>query len=296
MTNREINLTPTATLLEIDASIHKERNKGAKQAFANNIPCRTWGIASESNIGIVLVHGLGAHGGWFEALARRLKLKNVFVLSYDLSGFGKQKEKPYLSRQQWLDETAAVFAHMKTLMPNKPIFLLGNSMGALIALACCRAIKPSGLILLSPAFAGHPNLFSLSFQLLELCKCIFLPHSHAKLPYSTDLITQDAQVKAWIDKDPGRLHIVPRRMLLDLFFLTQRARWQKIKLSCPVLMLTAGKDGIVDNAVTELIFEQIDSPNKSKTLLSGAAHDLALDPAVNDVVDLITDWMISAPN
>jgi acylglycerol lipase len=291
MNNTEINLTPTATLLEIDSSSLKEEND-----INSQMPCRSWGIASESNIGIVLVHGLGAHAGWFEALARRLKVKHIFVLSYDLVGFGKQKNKRYFSYHQWLDETARVFAYMQSVMDNKPIFLLGNSMGALIALASCQSIKPSGLALLSPAFAGHPNIFNLSYQLIELCKAIASPDSQLKLPYGTDLIAKQEQVRAWLDRDPERRQIVPRRMLLDLFVLTQSLRWQKIRLKCPLFMLTAGLDALVDNQVSELIFQQINSPNKKKTFLSGAWHDLALDPAVNQVADLLADWMNSAIN
>src|ERR1700722_8873076 len=120
MANTEINLTPTATLLEIDSSSGRKKQK--------KIPCRTWGNALESDAGIVLIHGLGGHAGWFEALSRRLKIKHIFVLSYDLVGFGKQKNERYLSYSQWLEDTASVFAYLRCIMPDKPLFLLGNSM------------------------------------------------------------------------------------------------------------------------------------------------------------------------
>ena len=164
MTNTQINLTPTATLFEIDSP------------SGNKIPCHTWGIASESTAGIVLIHGLGGHAGWFEPLSRRLKIKNIFVLSYDLVGFGLQKNKRYLSYRQWLENTVSACAYLRSIMPDKPLVLLGNSMGALIALDSCQSIKPSGLVLLSPAFAGHPSIFSISYQLTQLCKVFCNTH------------------------------------------------------------------------------------------------------------------------
>ena len=279
MSNTEINLTPTATLLEIVSS------------FRHKIPCRTWGIASESNAGIVLIHGLGGHAGWFEALSRRLKIKHIFVLSYDLVGFGKQKNKRYLSYRQWLEDTTSVCAYLRSVMPDKPLVLLGNSMGALVALASCQSVKPNGLALLAPAFAGHPNIFSMSYQLPHLFKAIANPKDELILPYSTDLIAKEEQVKSWLDTDPARRRAVPGKMLLDLFFLTQQLRWQRTKLDCPLFMLTAGKDNIVDNRVSELMFRHIISPNKKKIVFPEAMHDLALDPAVDKVTDLLADWM-----
>ena len=83
MSNTEINLTPTATLIDIDSSFMANTPKPPEDKSKDieepsKIPCRTWGIASESDAGIVLVHGLGAHAGWFEALARRLKVRQIF--------------------------------------------------------------------------------------------------------------------------------------------------------------------------------------------------------------------------
>lgn len=283
MANTEINLTPTATLLEIDSSSGKKKQK--------KIPCRTWGIASESSAGIVLIHGLGGHAGWFEALSRRLKIKHIFVLSYDLVGFGKQKNERYLSYSQWLEDTTSVFVYLRSIMPDKPLFLLGNSMGALVALASCQSIKPSGLALLSPAFAGHSDIFTISYQLPHIFKAIANPNGELTLPYSTDLIAKEEQVKSWLDQDPSRRQAVPGKMLLDLFFLTQKLRWQRIKISCPLFMLTAEMDNIVDNQASELMFQHIISSNKKKTMLSGAMHDLALDPAIDQVGDLLVDWM-----
>ena len=95
-----------------------------------------------------MIHGLGAHSGWFEALASRLTSKDIFVLSFDLTGFGKQKDTPFHSYKQWLVNTQTAFIYIQSIMADKPVFLLGNSMGALVALQAVisQLVKPSGLI------------------------------------------------------------------------------------------------------------------------------------------------------
>ena len=279
MANIEINLTPTATLLEIGG--------------LNKIPCRSWGIASESNAAFLLVHGLGGHSAWFEAFARRLKVKHIFGLALDLRGFGKRKDELGVNMNNWLEDIEIAAKYLHSLMGNKPVFLIGNSMGGLLALKACQHVKPSGLALLSPAFAGHPKIFSLSYQITELVKAVIKPNGQSTLPYGTELITRDEQLKIWLDKDEDRRHTVPSKMFLDLFFLTQSLRLKKINLACPLFLITAGKDGIIDNKVSELIFRQINSPNKKKTILSNAMHDLTLDLAVDQLVDLLVDWSSS---
>ena len=95
-------------------------------------------------------------------------------------------------------------------------------------------------------------------------QAILSPDSEIELPYGTDMITKDEKVKVWLDQDPARCRSVPRRALLDLFFLTLNLRRHKIKLNCPLFMVTAGADSLVDNEVSELIFHKSIVNNKKK--------------------------------
>jgi alpha-beta hydrolase superfamily lysophospholipase len=276
MTNIEINLTPTATLLEIEA--------------LNKIPCRSWGIASESNAAFLLIHGLGGHSGWFEALGRRLKVKHIFGLALDLNGFGKRKSNNGLKSEIWLKDIEIAFKYLSSVMGNKPIFLLGNSMGGLLALKACQRVKPSGLVLLSPAFGGHPKIFPFSYQFRQLFKTMADPNRQVELPYCTDLITRQEQLINWLDNDDDRRRTVPGKVLIDLLFLTQSLRMQNVKLDCPLLLVTAGKDGIVDNKATDFIYKQIKSTNKKKIVMPNSSHDLTMDSAIDQVTNLLAEW------
>ncbi len=276
MTKAEINLTPTATLLEIDAE---------KKIF-----CRSWGMAAESNAAFLLIHGLGGNSGWFEAFARRLKVKQNFVLALDLAGFGRRSNERYINVRHWLKDVETVSGYLHSLMGGKPIFLLGNSMGGLLALEICPIIKPSGLALLSPAFAGHPKLFPLSYQLPAVWKALVDPDFEMDLPYSLDLITREESVKVWLDKQGTRRQSVPSRVLLDLLFLTQSLQLKQINLRCPLFMITAGMDGIVSNQVSEMVFRKIKAPSKKKVVMPKAMHDLTLDLDLDQVADNLIGW------
>src|SRR5580692_6317226 len=149
----EINLTPTASLLDIEPLA---QSKG-EEADHQPISARTWGLASDCTAGVLLVHGLGAHSGWFEAFGRRLKVNRFFVLAYDQLGFGKRHHEKFLSYEQWLDDLAAVFDYQRSLIGDKPLYICANSMGAAITLKAVSSqlVDPTGIALFSPALEAN---------------------------------------------------------------------------------------------------------------------------------------------
>lgn len=275
----DINLTSTATNVHIGS--------------AGEITCRTWGDVANAETGLVLIHGLGGHSGWFEALASRLKPNNIFCLAPDLSGFGIRKENNNLSIQLWLKEIEMAFDYLVSLMPDKPVFLLGNSMGGLLALTACQHMNPAGLALLSPAFAGNNKYFPLSYQLKEAIKALLNPKAEVRLPYGTDAITANEICAKWIDADNNRRYTIPGQVLLELVALAIKTRLDKIYLNCPLFIASAQLDEIVDNKIIELVYKQIHSDNKVAFAIEKSHHDLTLDLAVEEVSSRLTKWISS---
>lgn len=97
-----------------------------------------------------------------------------------------------------------------------------------------------------------------------MLKALAEPNKEITLPYGTDLITSDGQVKFWLQNSGNARTAVPGKMLLDLFLLILDLRLKQIKLPCPLFMITAGIDDIVSNKASELIFAQIKAPGKEK--------------------------------
>lgn len=277
MVNADINLTPTATLVDI-----------------GTITGRSWGLVSESYAGVLLVHGLGGHSGWFEPLARRLKVRQIFALAYDQVGFGKRKTEVFSSSEQWLSDLIKVVRHLKALLGDKPIFLVGNSMGGLIALKALPSLSPAdiaGLTLLAPAFEGHPKTFPWHYKLNMLFKALLNPEQEYPLPYQIDAVTDQEAVKVWLKNEiDGDFHI-SGRMILSLLGLTQGLRFSNLNAGCPILMLTAGRDSLVDNRTNKYIYDRLLCPQKQQRLFGSAMHDLTLDPVIDQVADEIVSWI-----
>ncbi len=240
----------------------------------------------------MLVHGLGAHSGWFEALARRLKVKRIFSLAYDHVGHGKRATQVLMMKQQWLNDLKEAYEYLRETVGDRPIFVMGNSMGAVVALKALQEITPSGLVMFSPGFDGHPDMFKLSYRLRAMSTALIKPDKLLTLPYTTDQITREPQVRNWLANDPDRKFELSARMLLELLKLTQDTKSStRRKLPCPIYMFTSGHETIVNNLVSEAIFERLNAPSKRKHSFPEAWHDLMFDPVLDELVQLLLTWI-----
>ena len=281
----DINLTPTGSLIEIPRKI---RNAFTYDGQSETIAARTWGHASECKAVCLLVHGLGAHSGWFEALARRLKVRRIYSLAYDQVGAGKRRGEPLLMKQQWLDDLECALDYLASTVPDKPIILMGNSMGAVIALKAAlskRKDQLAGLVLFSPGFDGNPNTFSLGYKVKALFNALTDPDRVMPLPYTTDDITPDPRVRNWLTNDAGPKLTVPARTLFELLKLTSETRAGAKNLQCPVIMFTAGNEKIVNNIVNREVYDRLNAPNKKLVHYPEAWHDLMFDEAIDKMAD-----------
>jgi len=281
--NDEINLTSTAQKLTFEAS-SPEKGRWT-------ITARSWGDLDSAGATALLVHGLGAHSGWFEAFASRLQAKGVYALSYDQIGFGARRNEQFHSKNEWLADLLASYAYLKELSGDRPLYLIGNSMGAVVTYSCIDKVDPKAVILFSPGFDGHPVTFNLLYKVNALLASFFAPDKDIELPYSVDDITPSQAVRDFLVNDPERRFTINARMGMELLKLTIATKMGSKSASCPVMMATAGIEKIVDNHASEKAFESLKAPEKKRVRYPDSWHDLMFDPEIDRVVDDAWDWL-----
>jgi pimeloyl-ACP methyl ester carboxylesterase len=119
-------------------------------------------------VGIVLVHGLGgSHLNWMSVAPRLARWGRTRVLAPDLVGFGLT---PVAGRRTTVAAQRALLHRLVRETCDRPVVLIGNSMGGLIALAEA-ALHPetaAGLVLVDavlpgPWRQGRPRVVVASF-------------------------------------------------------------------------------------------------------------------------------------
>jgi len=139
-----------------------------KMADGVHIAVRTWfNPRKESQAIIIVFHGMGGHGGYYKYLAERMVPYGLLIASVDLRGHGySEGRRGDLKMRSLLADVKQLVDHFKSICFEKPIFLLGESMGACLVINYLReyvndSINLQGVILFSPGLVKRSDYMSL---------------------------------------------------------------------------------------------------------------------------------------
>ncbi len=135
-------------------------------------PVVSWAPKGPAHAVIIAVHGFDDHMTAFSGLGHYAATQGVRVIAYDQPGFGLQPDRGYWPGTAALDEAlAARIRQARVDYPGLPLFVLGESMGAAVAvttLARPDAPQVDGVILSAPAVWGGDALNPLYRTLLTV--------------------------------------------------------------------------------------------------------------------------------
>lgn len=130
---------------------HKEYTWRSKTGIT--VYGQAWLVESPKAV-IGIVHGMGEHSGRYNYLVDALTSANISVVSYDQMGHGKTEGKRgHVAKYDILIGCAnELVAKMIELVPAKPVFLFGHSMGGNVVLNYLLKRKPkiNGAIVSAP--------------------------------------------------------------------------------------------------------------------------------------------------
>tara|TARA_B100000963_G_C22619205_1_gene668989 strand:+ start:473 stop:1360 length:888 start_codon:yes stop_codon:yes gene_type:complete len=114
-----------------------------------------WVPEIESKDIILAIHGYNDYSNAFDIPGKFLLNHGIKTISFDLRGFGKNKDRgEWFVLQYHLDDVLLNLKRIKDKNPNRRIFLLGESMGGAIVISLAEKYNDlpiDGLILVAPA-------------------------------------------------------------------------------------------------------------------------------------------------
>ncbi|MCS1411715.1 MAG: Monoacylglycerol lipase [Verrucomicrobia subdivision 3 bacterium] len=121
---------------------------------------------------LLIVHGIGGHGGTYDVFCEPLSQSGVNVYSMDLRGHGKAANENGIWRfEEWLGDMDHAAKEMLRRHPGKPVFALGSSLGAGAAfhvLAVSDAISGAVLMGMASLHESPPKLGSVAGGLYRI--------------------------------------------------------------------------------------------------------------------------------
>ncbi len=259
-----------------------------------NLFFRAW-IPANGLRGVVqILHGFGEHGDRYENLVNRLIPDGFAVFAHDHRGHGKSGgvRGHINSFQDYIDDTRKFYAGV--VLPRsqkKPIFLLGHSMGSIIALNYLQTEQDhyQGAVL---SGTGCEPRSSGAMTLAVKGLSSALPRGKFKFPLPPSFISRDPEVVEKYEKDPLVEKKLSFRLAGELFNWFSRGTENARDLQLPVLIQCGTEDQAFQGE--QVLFERVGSKDKKILLYPGLYHEVynELEEDRERVLDDLANWLL----
>jgi len=272
-------------------------NPAVAELVGSDVLYRKWEAApagSSPRAVFLLIHGLGAQSARWEFLAGFLAERGYASYAIELRGFGRTPDRPrghVESFRPWNRDILALRDLISKAHPRRKVFLLGESMGGLIAfnLACLHPEAFAGQVLIAPAFKSALKFPPSAY--LKLAGLIAIkPETTIPLPFDSALCTRDEAYRAALDASPDEVRVASLKCLVSNLVEQGRAKRLAKGLAIPTLFLLAGQDFLVDERAERKLFKKLRLEDKSLLEYPDMLHALSIDLGRERVFQDIVDW------
>lgn len=253
-----------------------------------------WQPAQPAQACLLIVHGYGEHSGRYEHVGEFFGARRLHVFSFDQRGHGRSAGKQGLIRSlaQHVDDVGLMVERVYDRAPDLPIFLLGHSMGGLVATLFGATHRPqlNGLITSSALLKLGDDISPLLVRASKILGIIVPTLPTISLP--THTLSRDPSVEARYRADPltynGR---VLARTGAEMNSAIARVQQVMEQITLPLLVMHGTADGLVDPEGSQQLYARAHSADKMLKLYDGFFHELLNEPEKEEVMDNILSWI-----
>jgi alpha-beta hydrolase superfamily lysophospholipase len=256
---------------------------------------QSWAPA-EPKVVLGLVHGYGEHSGRYEAAARHLADRGVAVQAFDLRGHGRSEGKRCFVRDfgEFLTDVDAMLELAARRWPGTPLFLMGHSLGGLIAshYVIDRSPALSGLVLSAPSVSLGNDFPPLKRKLAEVAggALPWLP----TVRFPSDSLSRDASVVEAYRKDALVYHgRTPARTASEIIRSIHAVQERTAAIALPLLVMHGSQDRIADVEGSRMLHDRAGSSDKTIRVYEGLYHEIMNEPEREVVLAELATWLDS---
>jgi alpha-beta hydrolase superfamily lysophospholipase len=268
------------------------------------IPLYTWSAESSPHAVIVAIHGATLHGRSYTKIGESLSEKGYSVFAPDLRGFGawyhNSDPTDTVARSIIYSQSEAdlvkLLKKVHELYPSKPVFLMGESVGANMAVrlladhpGCADGMILSGTAIKQRLFFG-PHGF---MQMLT----VFFVDSHAQLdiePYIRSRVSESKEITEERVNDPlGRTKLNVVELFKTRFFNKDCLKLlPQVSNNACVLVLEGTEDKLFHADDVSKLMAEIPCEDKTLHVLKGRGHiNLETKYVLPEVEKTVEDWL-----
>lgn len=237
-----------------------------------------------------VIHGYAEHIDRYGNVVNEILPAGYAVFGTDHRGHGKSQGKRghVKSFQEFIDDEKQFRRDViRARFPGIPYFVLGHSMGSLIAMNYVEqnAEDVKGLVLSGTGSQPGTDIPKILLTLTKILSKI-LPAVHVKSPLPPEFISRDmAVVKAYID-DPLVYNVITPRLAHEMNRYVVIGAQNAFKIKIPVLIQLGSRDTAFSGQ--KELFEMIGAKDKTFKQYEGLKHEV-YNELVADRVKVLAD-------
>lgn len=245
-------------------------------------------IPANCKIICVIVHGLCEHQGRYDYLVGKFNAAGIGTYRFDHRGHGRSEgERTYYENfHDMIDDAKAVVDLAKSENPDKPVFLVGHSMGgfcvSLFGAKYPGAVK--GIVMSGALTHDNGKLIGSMPAGMDV---------HATIPNALgDGVCSVKEVVDWYGKDPYNTQTFTYGLCYQL---TAGIAWLKERLANfgePCILLHGEKDALVSVQDSYDFFNTIASKDRQLKVYGGLFHEIFNEYCRDEVIDDAISWIL----
>ena len=249
--------------------------------------------AHPNQIVMGVIHGLGDHGGRFDAMARWMAARGIHVYTFDQVGHGQTpgKRMAISSYDELLRDIDHFVQHLQHRHTDSKVGLFGQSMGGNLVLnhQLRSSSRTAWIVASSPMIRAINEPGTLYMAVLRALAAI-APHYRLKTPADPTALTRDANAQAAFLEDPLVQKCISLRLGGALIDSGRWALQNAEQLTTPTLIAHGDADRITSHQAS-MDFAKRSRAYSEIKIWPGGLHDLHHDIVCEDFFQHIFGWI-----
>ena len=255
---------------------------------------QTWLPHTDARAAVLLVHGLGEHSSRYEHVAEHLTSRGFAVFAIDHYGHGKSDGRMgYVERfSVYLDGVSALLGRIQTEQPRLPLFLVGHSMGGLIAAAFLLEHQAAfqACVLSGPAIKSDQAPPAVVIALIRLISALAPTVPLIQLDASG--VSRDQNVVDVYVNDPLVHHgKLSARLIAEMSGAMKTTLASASEIKLPMIFMHGEADVLTAPSGSEEMFKKVSSPDKTLKIYPGLFHEIFNEPEKETVLADMSSWL-----
>jgi alpha-beta hydrolase superfamily lysophospholipase len=242
---------------------------------------------------LVNLHGLGDHSSLYPSIAAHFPVRGVAVYAYDMRGNGRSPGQRAYVRDwgEYRGDLHAFVGKVREWEGERPIFLLGHSLGGLVVLdfGLHYGDGLAGVIAAAPA-VGEVGVPSYLMALGRLLSRIW-PRFSLEAGMDLSGLARDPAVIQSVLADPWFHRRGTARLSTEVTQAIERVQSRAGELSVPLLILHGSADRMVPPEGSRDFFRKVGSSDRQFQEYPGAYHALFADVNQREVLRDVERWL-----